>query len=81
MGARIVGTGSAIPLTCLTNEDLAIRVNTNHDWIVTRTGIHERHVMKQGEDLLDLMYEASSQALNAAGMKARDLQAIVVCRS
>src|SRR5215470_14210621 len=78
MGARIVGTGSAVPATRLTNEELSKRVDTNHDWIVTRTGIHERRAMKQGESLLDLMYEASLQALKAAGMRAQDLQAIVV---
>lgn len=78
MGARIVGTGSAIPVTRLTNDDLSERVATNHDWIVTRTGIHERRVLKQGEDLIDLMHQASVQALQAAGISAKDLQAIVV---
>jgi 3-oxoacyl-[acyl-carrier-protein] synthase III len=53
-------------------------VTTNHEWIVTRTGIHERRAMKQGEDILDLMHAASTQALQAAGLSARDLQAIVV---
>jgi len=78
MGARIVGTGSAVPATRLTNEDIAQRVDTSHDWVVTRTGIHERRVMKQGESLLDLMHEASTQALQAAGLRAQDLDAIVV---
>jgi 3-oxoacyl-[acyl-carrier-protein] synthase III len=78
MGARIVGTGSAVPSTCLANADLEKRVATNHEWIVTRTGIHERRAMKQGEDILDLMHAASTQALQAAGLSARDLQAIVV---
>ena len=78
MGARIVGTGSAVPSTCLTNANLEKRVATNHDWIVTRTGIHERRAMKQGEDILDLMHAASIQALQAASLSARDLQAIVV---
>jgi 3-oxoacyl-[acyl-carrier-protein] synthase-3 len=78
MGARIIGTGSAVPSTCLTNAVLEKRVATSHDWIVTRTGIHERRVMKQGEDILDLMYACSTQALNAAGLSPRDLQAIVV---
>ncbi|MGH7966817.1 MAG: beta-ketoacyl-ACP synthase III [Candidatus Binatia bacterium] len=78
MGARIIGTGSAVPSTCLTNTELEKRVATNHDWIVTRTGIHERRVMKQGEDILDLIHAASTQALQAAGLSARDLQAIVV---
>jgi len=78
MGARIIGTGSAVPPTCLTNADMEKRVATSNDWIVTRTGIQERRVMKQGEDILDLMHEASTQALQVAGLRARDLQAIVV---
>jgi 3-oxoacyl-[acyl-carrier-protein] synthase-3 len=78
MGARIVGTGSAVPSTCVKNEELSKRVETSNDWIVTRTGIRERRVMKQGENILDLMYEASTQALTASGLKAKDLQAIVV---
>ena len=78
MGARIIGTGSSVPTTCLNNTDLEKRVNTNHDWIVTRTGIHQRHVMTEGEDILDLMYAASTQALESSGITAKDLQAIVV---
>jgi len=78
MGARIIGTGSAIPATRLTNAELEKLVNTNHDWIVARTGIHERRVMKHGEDILDLMHVASQQALDTAGLSAQDLQAIVV---
>ena len=78
MGARIIGTGSAVPSTNLTNAAMEKRVATNHEWIVTRTGIHERRVMKQGEDIVDLMHVASTQALAAACLSARDLQAIVV---
>jgi 3-oxoacyl-[acyl-carrier-protein] synthase-3 len=78
MGARIIGTGSAVPPTCLSNKDMEKRVATSNDWIVTRTGIHERRVMKSNEDILDLMYEASTHALQAAGLHAKDLQAIVV---
>ena len=78
MGARIIGTGSSVPKTCLTNADLEKRVDTSHDWITTRTGINQRYVMTQDEDLLDLMYAASTQALDASGMPPEDLQAIVV---
>jgi 3-oxoacyl-[acyl-carrier-protein] synthase-3 len=78
MGARIVGTGSAVPFTRLTNEELSKRVDTSNDWVITRTGIRERRVMKQGENILDLMYEASTQALQASGLQAKDLQAIIV---
>ena len=41
MGARIIGTGSAVPPTCLTNADMEKRVATTNEWIVTRTGIEE----------------------------------------
>jgi 3-oxoacyl-[acyl-carrier-protein] synthase-3 len=78
MGARIIGTGSAVPPTRLTNADMEKRVATSNDWIVSRTGIEERRAMKQREDILDLMHEASVQALQASGLKAGDLQAIVV---
>ena len=78
MGARIIGTGSSVPKTCLTNADLEKRVDTSHDWIVSRTGIHQRHVVTQDEDILDLMHEASQRALDASGLRAEQLQAIVV---
>ncbi len=78
MGARIIGTGSAVPSTCLTNEDLAGRVDTNHQWIVTRTGIQERRVLRKDEDLLDLIHAASETALKAAGLSAQDLDVILV---
>jgi 3-oxoacyl-[acyl-carrier-protein] synthase-3 len=54
------------------------RVATSNDWIVSRTGIEERRAIKQREDILDLMHDASVQALHASGLKASDLQAIVV---
>lgn len=78
MGARIIGTGSSVPKTCLTNIDLEKRVDTSHDWITTRTGINQRYVMTQDEDILDLMQAASTQALDASGIPPKDLQAIVV---
>jgi len=78
MGVRIIGTGSAIPATCLTNADLEKIVDTNDQWIVSRTGIRERRVMKQGEDLIDLMQGAGIKALAAAELKAQDLDAIIV---
>src|SRR3990170_6849847 len=78
MGARIVGTGSAIPAACLTNAHLESIVDTSDEWIVSRTGIRERRVMKGGEDIIDLMHEASTRALDDAGLKAADLDAIIV---
>ena len=78
MGARIIGTGSAVPSTCLTNDDLAGRVDTNHKWIVTRTGIQERRVIRKDEALLDLIHAASETALKAADLSAQDLDVILI---
>ncbi len=78
MGARIIGTGSAVPSVCLTNAELEKMVDTSNHWIVTRTGIRERYVMRRGEDLVDLMQEASCKALAASGLRAQDLDAIIV---
>ena len=78
MGVRIIGIGSATPATCLTNADMEKIVDTNDQWIVTRTGIQERRVMKQGEDIIDLIHNAGVKALAAADLKAQDLDAIIV---
>ncbi|MCL6445699.1 MAG: 3-oxoacyl-ACP synthase, partial [Alicyclobacillus sp.] len=47
--AGILGTGSALPERVLTNADLEKLVDTNHEWIVTRTGIEERRIAAPGE--------------------------------
>jgi len=78
MGARIIGTGSAVPTTCLTNDDIAKRVDTSDKWIVTRTGIEERRVITQGESVLDLIHEASLKALESSGLSPDKLDAILV---
>jgi 3-oxoacyl-[acyl-carrier-protein] synthase-3 len=78
LGSRIVGTGSYLPERVLTNRELEQMVETNDDWIVSRTGIRERRVAADHEATSDLGYEASVRALEAAGIKARDLDLIVV---
>ncbi|HHH46860.1 MAG TPA: 3-oxoacyl-ACP synthase, partial [Thiotrichales bacterium] len=52
--ARITGTGGYLPEKVLTNHDLERMVDTSHDWIVERTGIHERHIAAEGETTCDL---------------------------
>ena len=52
--ARIVGTGSYLPATILTNAELAARVDTSDEWIVERTGIRQRHIAADGELTSDL---------------------------
>jgi len=76
--SRIAGTGSYLPERVLTNADLEKMVDTNDEWIVSRSGIRERHIAAEGENTSDLAYQASLKALEAAGMQASDIQLIIV---
>lgn len=76
--ARIVGIGAYAPKRVLTNQDLARMVETSHDWIVQRTGIHERHVVEEGEAASDLGLRAARQALERAGVEPGEIDLIVV---
>jgi 3-oxoacyl-(acyl-carrier-protein) synthase III len=76
--SRIAGTGSYLPEKVLTNDDLARIVDTNDEWIQTRTGIRERHMAAEGETTGDLGYNAALRALEAAGIEASQLDMIVV---
>jgi 3-oxoacyl-[acyl-carrier-protein] synthase-3 len=78
MRSLIVGTGSYAPEKVVTNADLASLVETNDQWIVERTGIRERHVAAPDQAASDLALEASRRALDAAGLAAEDVEAIVV---
>lgn len=75
--ARIRGTGSYLPEKLLTNYDLEKMVDTNHDWIVERTGIHHRHIASEKQATSDLAYEATLKALEAANLTAKDIDAIL----
>ena len=62
MTSKVIGTGSYVPERVVTNEDLAKVVDTNDEWIVTRTGIHERRIaMDEGTSFMAA--EASRRAL------------------
>ncbi|WP_277344511.1 beta-ketoacyl-ACP synthase III [Oleiagrimonas sp. C23AA] len=76
--ARIIATGSALPEKVVTNADLEKIVDTSDEWIRTRTGIRERRIAAAGETTGDLGYRAALAALEAAGVKASDLDLIVV---
>jgi 3-oxoacyl-[acyl-carrier-protein] synthase-3 len=78
MGSRIVGTGRATPATVISNAELARRMDTSDEWIRSRTGIAQRHVLRTGESLADIATEASRKALDKAGIKPAELDAIVV---
>lgn len=76
---RVAGTGSYLPDKTLTNHDLEKMVETNHDWIVERTGIHRRHIAAPDQATSDLAYHASVKALEDAKMKPEDLDCILFC--
>jgi len=76
---RILGTGSHLPPTVLTNYDLEKSgLDTTHDWIVQRTGVSQRRIADPDVTSSDLGYEASLKALEMGGMKAQDLDLIIV---
>ena len=79
--ARIVGTGSYLPPRIVTNEELAQRVDTSDEWIVSRTGIRQRHIADEAQTASDLALEASRAALAAAGTTASDIDLIIVATS
>jgi len=79
--SRIVGTGSYLPPRVVTNAEFAARLDTSDAWIRERTGIAQRHIAEESQASSDLALEASRAALAAAGVKAQDLDLIVVATS
>ncbi|WP_319762263.1 beta-ketoacyl-ACP synthase III [Maridesulfovibrio sp.] len=75
--SHIRGLGFHVPERLYTNTDLEKIVDTNDEWITTRTGIKQRHVVED-ETCLDLTYEASLKALKDAGMEADELTHIII---
>ena len=75
--ARIIGTGSYLPSKVVTNVDLEKMLDTSDEWITARTGIKERRIVTN-ESTCDLAVEASKKALEMAGLKATDLDLIIL---
>jgi len=76
--AKAIGCGAYLPERVLSNDDLAKRVDTSDEWIRERTGIHRRHIAAEGEKTSDLAIRAAGNALAAAGISGRDLDAIIL---
>ncbi|QYJ06576.1 beta-ketoacyl-ACP synthase III [Qipengyuania flava] len=74
----IIGTGSALPETCVTNEEMAQRVDTTDEWIVERTGIRQRYIAGEGETTSTLGTAAARKALEAAGVDPSEIGLIVL---
>jgi len=76
--SHVMGCGSFLPRTILTNAELAKRVDTSDEWIRERTGIQQRHIVAKGEMTSDLALQAARNALHDAKIDAHDLDLIVV---
>ena len=76
--AAIVGVGSYLPDAVLTNADLEGMVETSDEWIVSRTGIRERHIVAPGESTSDLAVRAARQAMERAGVSADEVDLLLV---
>jgi 3-oxoacyl-[acyl-carrier-protein] synthase-3 len=75
--AGVLGTGSALPEKVVTNADLEKMVDTSDQWIISRTGIHERRQAAPQETTSTLSVQAARLALKRAGIQPTDLDLII----
>lgn len=78
MRAKIIGTGSYLPKNIATNDFLATLVDTNDEWITSRTGIKSRHLVSEDETTASMATEAALRALHDANMKPEEIELIIV---
>jgi 3-oxoacyl-[acyl-carrier-protein] synthase-3 len=78
LGVRIAGTGMAVPSRVVTNQDLAQSIDTTDQWIVQRTGIHERRLLEPGQSMRDLARQAMAQALERAALRPDQLEFLIL---
>lgn len=76
--SQIIGVGSYLPERIMTNDDLPSHLDTNDEWITTRTGIKQRHIAADGQMTSDLAVEAVKKALTLAGIQVSTLDFIIV---
>ncbi len=76
--SRIAGTGSYLPERILTNAELERTIDTTDEWIFTRTGIRERHIIAEGQYTSDMALEASKKAIKAANIDIQSIDLIVL---
>ncbi|MEO8286324.1 MAG: beta-ketoacyl-ACP synthase III [Chloroflexota bacterium] len=77
--AAITGWGSAVPDKVLTNADLEKLVETSDEWITSRTGIKQRHVVSEGESTATMAVAASRKALERAGVSPWQVDLVICC--
>jgi 3-oxoacyl-[acyl-carrier-protein] synthase-3 len=81
MSIQISGIGAYVPDTVLTNNELAARVDTSHEWISSRTGILERRISARGESPSDMACEAALRCLRDADIDKSTIELILVASS
>ena len=74
----VIAVGSYVPQRVLTNAELEKMVDTSDEWIVSRTGIKERHIAAKNEFTSDMAAQAASRALERAGIAAEQIDMIIV---
>lgn len=78
MRVGILGTGSYLPEKVMTNDDLSKFVDTNDEWIRTRTGIRERRIAAENEATSDLAYKAAEKAIENAKIDKNEIDLVIV---
>jgi 3-oxoacyl-[acyl-carrier-protein] synthase-3 len=76
--AKITALGTYVPPKVMTNKDFEKIVETSDEWITSRTGIRERHIVDKGMATSDLAVEAAKNALAERGIDAGEIEAIVI---
>jgi 3-oxoacyl-[acyl-carrier-protein] synthase-3 len=79
MASKIIGCGGYLPEKILTNDDLAKFVDTNDEWIRTRTGIRQRHIAGIDELTSHMAYKAALVAIKDANISPTDIDLVIVC--
>jgi 3-oxoacyl-[acyl-carrier-protein] synthase-3 len=79
MASKIIGCGGYLPKKVLTNDDLAAFVDTNDEWIKTRTGICQRHIAEENEFSSHMAYEATLAAIKDAEINSDAIDLIIAC--
>jgi 3-oxoacyl-[acyl-carrier-protein] synthase-3 len=75
----IIGSGSYLPSRIFSNQELSKTVETNDEWIISRTGIKQRHIVAEGELTSDMAFNAAKQAIELAQINATEIDMIIVC--
>ncbi|MBQ8294150.1 MAG: ketoacyl-ACP synthase III [Alphaproteobacteria bacterium] len=78
MGNRLIGYGSYLPERVVANQDFEKIMDTSDEWIVTRTGMRERHFARDDETVVDMATIAAQRALDNAGLTIDDIDLVIV---